>query len=674
MKELGIIKAEPTKENGLIPIELGDGTRVYARWLPNSQPLVNMAVTVIKTSTGVYVAFSKNAPIGISKGKKSQQTKPRYDWDVDYPNGEVWNEPIEKKKIKEGVVVLFVCPYISPTQHIRYYYSLFKGEEFLYFNDKNTPVYRLTGELFVDQTESLDTVICHISDTERVPWFFSYEIRDTFRRPDRFEIIYVYIDTETTVRKDYPYDDRDVSPYYIGEGSVIVDVGQWETLGDDILTQKPMSDFKIQLPVVPGWGTGSGEWWGTEPASSQTGSCCFPITHSNFTALIPSIDRVTYNVTEVAEDIKRVEGMEGGKHYILSNGVEGIQIDYTYNEANTRRPFLDDYPTSFKFTSRLLYKSKPINQKPSFSYGHSPLYKEEVESLSDSRIDNLIYFPMDSLWPRKRGWFVNYWQKPAGGLQFASILNGKLEYQPLTGVLSSEKLVTDVKYYEVNTDSLDCVFLGSTIVYSYREDNKIYQILGVVDGFNYEVGERGLGVYLNIELDKASKKEVPYDYYLENCEGNATIYSFNSSFWDVYRSDFVANIAIRKEDWANSVIYGDYWQGNDFSGVPYKKLSEVFTSSYPQPDRGTNRSVSWRGDCFYVSHLPRPFKSKSDCPDNLKIMAEVYKLELNNGLYELVRQNDVYETEIPMDEFKKSDIWDSQTPVFLQSISLPKDL
>lgn len=689
MKELGVIKGEPTKENGLIPVELGDGTRVLARWLSNSQPNVNMAVTVLKTSTGTYVVFTKNAPIGSSQGKKSQQTKPRYDWDVDYPNGEVWNEPIKKKKkIKAGVVALFVCPY--STLPPKYNFALFDGESFLFIKEPNNSYnngipwsgLHLSGELFVEQTENQDLVVCHISDYERIPWVRNGRLRGnyTFFPPPPFEIDYFYFDSQSIVQKKYnSLIDFDVNPFYLGEGVIIANSGEWEESDDDdLILCKPTADFKLKYPSVAGWGEDV-TWYGWVPAATQTNSCCFPVFQTNLKTLIPSIDKVTHTVEELTEEIKQVEGSEEGKHYILSNGVDGIEIRYDYTEKNSPNPL--DYPLSFKFRSQLFYKSVAVNQKPSFSYGHNEFYKEVVEygwkygGGSDSRIDDLVVFPMNSLWPRKRGWYPNYYQKPMGGLQIASLINGKVVYDDATGVITSEKLEEDENNGEtVNLLSLDTIFVGSTVVYAYTEDNKIYQILGVVDGYNYyeESNPQFNRLALNIELDKSSKKEVPYDYYLANCKGNATLYSLNSSIWDVFRSDYVMNMSIKREDWVNSVIYADYDYGNYITNIGYTKLSDTFPLL--RPDRGTNRSISWIGDSFYISHLPKPYLKKEDCPDTLKIMAEVYKFELNSGLYELVRQNDIFEAEIPMTDLKESDIWDTETPVIIQSISLPKNL
>lgn len=102
MKDTGIIKGEPTKENGLIPVELGDGTRVYAQWIPNSEPVVGQAVDIERTATGSMLATAKNSHNFNQLFQQSglQKYAQRASWDVDFANGKIWNEPLGKPKKK----------------------------------------------------------------------------------------------------------------------------------------------------------------------------------------------------------------------------------------------------------------------------------------------------------------------------------------------------------------------------------------------------------------------------------------------------------------------------------------------------------------------------------------------------------------------------------------------
>lgn len=108
MKDTGIIKGEPTKENGLIPVELGDGSLIYAQWIPNSEPVVGQAVDIERTAAGSMLATAKNSYNFNQLFQQSglQKYAQRASWDVDFANGKIWNEPMGKPKKKKYQVAI----------------------------------------------------------------------------------------------------------------------------------------------------------------------------------------------------------------------------------------------------------------------------------------------------------------------------------------------------------------------------------------------------------------------------------------------------------------------------------------------------------------------------------------------------------------------------------------
>lgn len=110
MKDTGIIKGEPTKENGLIPVELGDGTLIYAHWIPNSEPVVGQAVDIERTAAGSMLATAKNSYNFNQLFQKSglQKYAQRASWDVDFANGKIWNEPFGKPKKKTTTAISYL--------------------------------------------------------------------------------------------------------------------------------------------------------------------------------------------------------------------------------------------------------------------------------------------------------------------------------------------------------------------------------------------------------------------------------------------------------------------------------------------------------------------------------------------------------------------------------------
>lgn len=108
MKDTGIIKGEPTKENGLIPVELGDGSLIYAQWIPNSEPVIGQAVDIERTASGSMLATAKNSYNFNQLFQQSglQKYAQRASWDVDFANGKIWNEPFGKPKLKPQKAII----------------------------------------------------------------------------------------------------------------------------------------------------------------------------------------------------------------------------------------------------------------------------------------------------------------------------------------------------------------------------------------------------------------------------------------------------------------------------------------------------------------------------------------------------------------------------------------